>query len=258
LALKTKQLVMLTGLFLLMALLFKGELNSVRAQSEYKLYLPLVFKGEPVRLDTFERANLNWTILNMKGPGDTSQTFFTIRNGRLYSKILDNSDRWIIHPGWRPLGDFQLEVDARFLWEYNPNNMPPQTFSGLGLVWGGNDTWSQGYGYHIGFGGYQFTWAIARYDGPSAFTYLANWGGAPDFVHNWDNWNHLSIVRIRDYIYVYCNGYPMPLPPPYYNYLVDGTYGTNRLVGLTVTSWEWSQDEIEFDNFKLTPLSMPY
>ncbi len=243
---------------LLFAVLFaaRGEQGGVRAQGDHKLYFPLVIQGERVRVDTFDRTELGWTILNMKGPGDTSPPFFTIRNSRLYTKILDNSDRWIFHPGWRALGDFRLEVDARFLWASDP--LPPQTFSGLGLTWGGNDTWSQGYHYLFGFGGEQFSWVVSRFDGLTAITHLTVPGGTPPYVNNWDNWNHLTIVRVRDRIYVYCNGQAMPLPGPYYDYLVDSTYGTNRLVGLTTTSWEWSQDEIEFDNFTLTPLSMPY
>lgn len=256
---RLKQVLILASL-LFVALFFRGEMEGARAQDEHKLYFPLVIQAERVRVDTFDRTELGWTILNMKGAGDPSQTFFEIRNNRLYSKIKDNSDRWIIYPGWRPMGDFSLEVDARFLWPNDPSS--PQTYSGLGMVWGGNDTWMEGYGYLLGFAGEQHSWGVSRFDGMSGgkpiVTNLTHWGGAPGFVKNWDNWNHMAISRIRDRIYVYCNGYPMPLPGPYYDFLSDNKYGTNRLVGLTVTSWEWSQDEIEFDNFTLTPLSMPY
>jgi len=51
---------------------------------------------------------------------------------------------------------------------------------------------------------------------------------------------------------VLINGVQMPN-----GIVTDGTYGRNRLVGLLVTSHELNEGEVEFDNFKLTPLSMP-
>ncbi len=229
-----------------------------------KLYFPLMFKSEPVRLDTFDTHDPSWTIMNLKaGFDNNTKTFFDWRNSLLYCGVKDNSDRWVIHPNWRPLGDFQLEVDGRFLWKHDQQPPAPQTWTAFGLAFGGSNDWLQGYNFSLAFGLSQPFWVVSRFDGLNTTTKrfivhdLTVWGGAPDFVRNWDGWNHLTIVRIQDRIYPYVNGILMPLPDPY-EYVRDGTYGTNRLVGLLVTSYEWSGDEIEFDNFKLTPLSMPY
>ena len=155
-----------------------------------------------------------------------------------------------------------LEVDARF---DAPEQLPPdpptfQTRNGLGMVFGGSDDWYQYYAFMLGFWGKQPAWAVIRFDGigDGENKGLRSYSGAPDFVKGWDHWNHLVVIRIRDRISVYVNGFIMPIPGPYYTYFQDGKYGTNRLVGLTVTSWEANMGKMEFDDFRLTPLSMPY
>ena len=239
------------------------DLARAQGPGAHHYYFPAMFKGEPIRLDDFSTLDPVWTVLNMKS--SDSDTFFEKRDGVFYCELRDNSDRWIAHPGWRPLGDFKLEVDARFDRPDDPNRdtPPAQTRSGLGVLFGGSDDWSEGYAFMLGYFGRQHQWALLRFDGRKAdgeykTAKLINYGGAPPFVKGFAGWNHLEIVRIRDRIYLYCNGQRMPMPAPYYTYVQDGKYGTRRLVGVTTSTWEWNFDKIEFDNFELTPLSMPY
>jgi hypothetical protein len=131
----------------------------------------------------------------------------------------------------------------------------------LGLVFGGSDDWGEQYAYMLGYYGRKHAWALVRYNSAKSGdnkTLAGFWKGAPNFVKGFSGWNHLRILRKNDLIALYCNGYKMPMPEPYYTYIRDAKYGTKRLVGLTLTSWEADFDKIEFDDFKLTPLGMPY
>jgi hypothetical protein len=224
-------------------------------------YFPLMFKPEPVLYDDFSDTDPEWGVLNMQPT--PSKTFFRHERGLLYAEIRDNADRYVASPAWRPMGDFKLQVKARFDRPHEGDDPPFQTRNGLGLVFGGNYNWTEHYAYMLGYWGRQHAWALIRYDGRNSegkdkSKSLQKYGGAPSFVKGFDGWNRLQVTRIRDRIYLFCNGHRMPVGEPYYTYIQDGKYGTNRYVGLTITSWEASFEKIEFDDFRLTPLSMPY
>jgi hypothetical protein len=75
--------------------------------------------------------------------------------------------------------------------------------------------------------------------------------GAPGFVENWDGWNHLAVIRDGATILLYCNGRQLrDLGEDY----TDSKYGADRLVGLTITSYELNRHDMYFDNFQLTDL----
>jgi hypothetical protein len=61
------------------------------------------------------------------------------------------------------------------------------------------------------------------------------------------------IVRIGDTIRPYNNGSALPTGSGR-TYVVDDRFGPGGLVGLVLTSYEFSNGEIDFDNFQLTPL----
>lgn len=250
---------LLTSGALILVLLFVlkgGANNGASAQAAFHVYFPMMHQPEPVRFDDFADEDPVWHVVNMQSPSDS---FFRHERGVLYAEIRDNADRYVAWPGWRPMGDFKLEVDARF----DPVTPSFQTRNGLGLVFGGSNGWWQQYAYILGYWGSQPAWGLTRYDGKKENGddikhKISAFGGAPGSCKGHDSWNHLAVVRIRDLIYLYCNGGTMPAEPPDYTYFRDGTYGTNRLVGLMISSWEADFDRIEFDNFMLTPLSMPY
>ena len=215
-----------------------------------RAYLPIMFKGEPVRYDDFEDQDPVWQY-KFREPKDGS---FFYRSGRLVARIGDNRANNIAWPGWRPLADFKLEVDARF-------HESAQWLNGLGLIFGGNDTWTEYYAFMLGFNFEQHYWSVARVEprpGTDDVDYRwlldthSGWGGTPPDVRWFYDWNRLTVVRAGDQIRVYVNGWHLPGGT-----FTDGTYGRNRLVGLLATSYEWSVGEVEFDNFQLTPLSMP-
>lgn len=249
----------------LVALFLSGSVPAgIKAQTLFKYYFPINFKAEPTRFDDFADADPAWHVTYLMSIPSNPDLLSDCRPERslYFCEIKDNADRVVSSPGWRPLGDFALEVDARF---DAPQTFPPdlpvfQTRNGLGMVFSGSDNWYQYYAYMLGFWGSQPAWSVQRFDGinKGENVSLSAYGGAPPYVKGFDGWNHLTVVRVKDLIYVYANGYQMPMPAPYYDYIRDGTYGTNRLVGLTVTSWEVNFGKMEFDNFRLTPLSMPY
>ena len=182
---------------------------------------------------------------------EPNEVSFEISGGVLGVVISDNSARAVIAPrlpGWRPLGDFKLEVDARFTSDEWQN--------GLGLAFGGNDDWSEYYAFMLSFNFEQHYWTVARFKDNST-TYLTNggWRGGTNFMASQYGWNHLTVVRRGNEIKVYCRdintGVDKLLPG---GTAVDATYGADRLVGLTVTSYEWATGQMEFDNFELTAL----
>jgi hypothetical protein len=213
-----------------------------------RAYFPLVFKGEPIRIDDFEDQDPAWQAKFFGGPAETEGSFF-YRSGVFVGEIRDNSANNVAWPGWRPLADFKLEVDARFA--------VPNWLNGLGLIFGGNDDWTEYYAFMLIYNFSQHSWAVVRADprpgtGDVDYDWLRGPRGVSADVRPWKNWNHLTVVRIGDTMEVLVNGVQMPN-----GIVTDGTYGRNRLVGLLTTSHELNKGEVEFDNFKLTPLSMP-
>jgi hypothetical protein len=226
--------------------------------------LPLVYKGEQVRFDDFGDQDPTWTTHFVKDDGVCSgDGRFEYHFGRLTGYIDDNSS-WVVgSPGWQPLGDFSLEVDARFSDGKYTNT--------LGLIFGlraiPNPAYHpddnpcrpffyEFYEFLLSYHSRQHTWAVRRQNADDTTDYLETFGGVPSWVGWYDHWNHLGVLRKQDRIWVYINGRRMPgMPDDGY---IDGTYGTNRQVGVSIGSWELSSGEIEFDNFRLTPISMPY
>ena len=72
-------------------------------------------------------------------------------------------------------------------------------------------------------------------------------------MKNYSGTNRLMILRIGDTIKPYNNGRSLPVGDGR-RYVVDSSFGPNRLVGLVVTSYEFSNGKVDFDNFELTPL----
>lgn len=228
--------------------------NMAHAQElgEAKIYLPFASFFEPVRFDGFEdETNPVWEYKLLKDPRDG---YFEHLNGKYAGRIRDNSALMVSSPGWRPRGDFKLEVDGRHL---SPLR---KSFNGLGLAFGGDDEWNGFYAMIIAAGGAQHFWAVARFEkvdarNPYRTFMLTNNGyrGGPGSMNNYDGTNRLMIVRIGDTIKPYNNGRALPVGDAR-PYAVDGRFGPNRLVGVVVTSYEFSNGEVDFDNFELTPL----
>jgi hypothetical protein len=221
-----------------------------------RAYFPIMYKAEPVRLDDFEDQDPVWQTKFFGGPPETEGSFF-YRSGLFVAEIRDNSANNVAWPGWRPQADFKLEVDARFADEDG------KWLNGLGLIFGGNDDWTEYYAFMLSYNFAQHYWTVARVEprpgtDPVELDYHwlldthSGWGGTPPDVGWYRSWNHLEVVRVGDQIDVYVNGFHMPNGT-----FTDGTYGRNRLVGLLATSHELNEGEVEFDNFRLTPLSMP-
>jgi hypothetical protein len=232
-----------------LALLSEGVVQpSAKAQTlSPRAYFPLMFKAEPVRVDDFEDQDPVWTTYYVKN--DPKDGRFEYHFGRLTGYIDDNS-AWVVgSPGWRPLGDFTLEVDARF--------SKGEYVNTLGLVFGGSSDFKELYEFALSYGSAQHQWGVRRRNADGTLYKLDDFDGVPSFVGWYSDWNHLQVIRIKDRIQVRINGRIMP-GIPNDGWYIDGTYGTNRQVGVSIGSWELNGGEMEFDNFKLTPLSMPY
>jgi hypothetical protein len=215
------------------------------------LYIPLVRYMEPILFDDFQDQDPQWQQFLLKDPTDG---WFEHLNGKYAAHIDDNSAVMVASPGWRPLGDFKLEVDGRHL---GPDK---KSFNALGLAFSGDDDWSGFYGMMIAAGSVQHFWAVVRFtQQPNERDVLAKaltnngYRGGPNSMKGHAGSNRLMVVRIGDTIKPYCNGRSLPVGDGR-RYVVDSTYGPNRQVGVVVTSYEFSDGEIDFDNFELTPL----
>ena len=218
--------------------------ETVRAQAlTPRAYFPLIFKAEPIRKDDFEDEDPVWYTYRR----ETKDGYFYHRDGRLVGLITDNRANNIGYPEWTPLGDFMVEASVRYT--------DGRWMNGLGLVFCGNDVWTQYYAFMLGHNSNQHFWAVARADPDTSdpendvdFEWLVDWEGTPGFVDQFNNWNRLGVVRRGSSIKVYANGRQLG------NEIIDSKYGTHRQVGVIHTSYEWTQGEVEYDNFKLTPL----
>ena len=205
---------------------------------------------EPILFDDFEDEDPVWEYKLLKDPTDG---FFEHLNGKYAAHIQDNSALMVATPGWRPRGDFKLEVDGRHL---DPDK---KSFNGLGLAFSADDEWTGFYTMIIAAGAAQHFWAVVRFATEGQRDYKANiltndgYRGGPGSMKNYSGTNRLMVTRIGDTIKPYCNGRALPVGDGR-PYVVDSRYGPNRLVGLVVTSYEFSYGEVDFDNFQLTPL----
>ena len=205
------------------------------------LYIPLLRFMEPILEDTFDTGPGDWEMVFRKDPKDG---WFEHWQDRYLAIVRDNSAMIIASPGWRPSGDFKVEVDGK---HKEPRN---KTFNGLGLAFDATDDWNGYYALMIAAGAAQHSWALVRFRNTRA-KYLTNKGyrGGPTSMRNYTGWNRLMVIRIGDTIRVYNNGSKLPNGT-----VVDTTYGPAGLVGVVATSYEFDKGRIEYDNFKLTPL----
>jgi len=163
--------------------------------------------------------------------------------------ITDNSGLMTTYPGWRARGDYKLEVQARHV---SPNR---KSFNGLGIAFNmrispTDPTKHRFYALMLAAGGAQHAWAVVDFEDTEA-TYLTNGGyrGGPSFMKNWDNVNELEIRVVDGKIYAFCNNKWLPGGTAEGPLLTD-----NLLIGLVVSSYEFSNGLVEFDHFKITPL----
>ncbi len=224
--------------------------ETVQAQTlTPRAYFPIMFKSEPIRFDDFQDEDPVWYTYRR----EVEDGYFYHRSGRLVGLIEDNRANNIGYPKWKPLGDFKVEADVRYT--------DPRWMNGLGLVFCGNDAWNEYYIFMLGHNTDQHHWTVARADPDTSdpnndveikWLREPEWEGTPGFVNQNSAWNHLAVVRRGSSIRVYANGRQLG------EEIIDGKYGTGRHVGVIATSYEWTQGESEYDNFRLTPLSGPY
>jgi hypothetical protein len=226
--------------------------TAVQAQEAAALtpqtYIPLVIYPQTRYVERFV-ADPEWHFEYLKNDPKDGYFEHSPETETYLGYITDNSGLFIAWPEWRASGDYILEVSARHV---GPNR---KSFNGLGIAF---NIWvsktdparHQFHALMLAAGGAQHNWAVVRFDDSKA-TYLTNDGyrGGPPFMSNWDKWNDLEVRVIDGEISVYCNGKWLPAGTATDKRLVD-----NRLVGLVVSSYEFSNGLVEFDNFKLTLL----
>ena len=213
-------------------------------------YFPLMFKSEVPRYEGFGGAEMPWNVW-LRDDSEPIDGLYYLEGGRLVAEMGDNRANFVAYPDWRPLGDFQIDADIRF--------RDGEWLNGVGVVFGGEtaerngrEQWIEYYAFLLAWNFKQHNWGFARVR-DNNYTWLTRMGGAPATVRWFSEWNHVTIVRRGSNIKIYCNG--VQLPKADYD---DGTYGTNRLVGVLATTYEINKGKNEYDNFLLTPLSMPY
>ena len=213
-----------------------------RSQDTYYAYFPVLEYKQVPRVEWFEE-DPEWASALLKDPRDGYFEHSAERES-YWGIITDNSGLMVSWPNWTVRGDYKLEVDARHV---SPNR---KSFNGLGIAFNATDDFSHFYALMIAAGGAQHAWAVVRFDDTRA-TYETNSGyrGGPHYMENWDDWNHIEIRVVDGIIDALCNDHWLPGGAAEGTYLAD-----DRLVGLVVTSYEFSNGEIEFDNLKLTPL----
>jgi hypothetical protein len=219
--------------------------------SDTQIFLPLIKAWQDVWFDDFADLDPVWEYRLLKE--DPKDGFFEHLGGKYAAHIRDNSALMIATPWWRTPGDFKLEVDGRHL---DPDK---KSFNGLGLAFSADDDWTGFYSMIIAAGAAQHFWAVVRYEKAPSGRYKAEmltnngYRGGPTSMKNYSGTNRLMIVRIGDTIRPYNNGSALPTGDGHFD-VQDNHYGPNRVVGLVVTSYEFSNGEIDFDNFELTHL----
>jgi hypothetical protein len=228
----------------------------VRAQDNgplatYSAYLPLIMYQQPkVREENFV-TDPGWAFAYLKNdPTDGSFEHSPTRQTYL-GHVTDNSALMAAWPTWELSGDYMLEVDARHV------SPMQKSFNGLGLAFNleVSETDPRDHDFYVlmlANGAAQHFWAVAHFTDTEA-TYLTNGGyrGGTNFMRAWDEWNQLEIRVVDGAIYSLIND----------NWLPNGTVEANevnlvdgRLAGLVLTSYEFDEGEMEFDNFRLTRL----
>jgi len=229
---------------------------SVRAQDNgplatYSMFLPLMLTQPPKVLEETFVTDPGWAFAYLKNdPKDGSFEQSPAQQTYL-AHVTDNSAMMASWPTWELSGDYMLEVDARHV---SPLN---KSFNGLGLVFNleVSDTDPRNHDFYVlmlANGAAQHFWTVAHFHDTEA-TYLTNGGyrGGTNFMHSYDHWNQLEVRVVDGAIYTLINKHWLPNGTVEANevHLVEG-----RLAGLVVTSYEFDEGEMEFDNFRLTQL----
>jgi hypothetical protein len=206
------------------------------------VYLPIA-EYRPTAVKENFTTDPEWSYALLKDPKDG---FFehSPTTGTYLGHIRDNSALMVTWPGWRARGDYKIEVDVRHV---GPKK---KSFNGLGIVFNATDNFDRFYAHMLAAGAAQHFWAVVDFKNTRA-KYLTNSGyrGGTNFMRAWDNWNNFEVRVIDGEIHAYCNDKWLPGGSEPAKYLAD-----DLLVGLVVTSYEFSNGEVEFDNFTLTPL----
>jgi hypothetical protein len=224
---------------------------TVRAQAGNTYYFPLIFKPQRVWFDDFADNDPAWPMVLMDEPQDGS---FEHLNGYLAGHITDNSGFFVGSPGWKSYGPFAVSVDGRHTGPLNEAGDPPKTANGLGLAFGANDDWSDFYALILSSGGAQHFYAIVHYQGKNATIVSNNGryrGGDMTVMHPWAQTNRLSVTFRDGVIKAYCNGKELA------GGMVSGIHLAGNNVGLIVTSYEFDEGEVEFDNYELEQSDVP-
>jgi hypothetical protein len=211
-------------------------------QAEHYAYLPVLEYKQTWQFEPFT-TDPGWYTALLKDPTDG---FFeqSPETQTYWGYIEDNSALMVAWPGWRVRGDYKIEVDARHV------SPLKKSFNALGVVFNATDNFEHFHALMLAAGGAQHFWAVTEFTDTRA-SYLTNGGyrGGTNFMRAWDNWNNLEIRVVDGTIYALCNDKWLPNGSTESTRLFD-----DRLVGLVVTSYEFSNGVVEFDNFKLTPL----
>jgi hypothetical protein len=238
----------------------------VRAQDvdpplQYSVYVPLALRlpirgtfipmlsYRPKMLEENFVTDPGWKSAYLKDDPKDGTFEHSPESQTLLGHVTDNSALFASWPSWQVSGDFMLEVDARHL------SPLKKSFNGLGLIFNlevneDKPTNHDFYALMLAMGAAQNFWTVAHFTDTDA-TYLTNSGyrGGPNFMNDWDEWNQLEIRVIDGAIYSFCNDKWLPggIVEAHEVHMVAG-----RVVGVVLTSYEFDNGEMEFDNFKLT------
>lgn len=224
------------------------EAQDVQAAAANETFLPIMSVQQGMFVDRFDVAP-DWGFALLKNDPKDGYFEYSPETGTILGYITDNSGLMATWPGWRPRGDYKLEVQARHV---SPNR---KSFNGLGIAFNmsisdDDPSKHQFYALMLAAGGAQHAWAVVKFTDTEA-KYMTNGGyrGGPNFMNAWDNFNELEIRVVDGMIYAFCNNKLLPGGTAEGPLLAD-----NRLIGLVVSSYEFSNGLVEFDHFKITPL----
>ena len=218
---------------------------SKAAEGDHMAYLPFVEWDNGYRFDDFEDLIPEWVMGATK---EAKDGFFEHFGGKYLAHIRDNAAQMVSTPMWRTQGDFKLGSNGRFMSEWTLEKRL-KSYNSWGLAFGANEDFSRYYALLLGDGGAQHVYALV-YVKDTKFDTIYGWRGAPGFVKNWSSKNRLEVIRQGDLIQIWCNDRILPGGED----LRDSRLG-DGYVGLMVTSYEFSDGEMQFDEFELTPLT---
>jgi hypothetical protein len=220
----------------------EGAQEASAAEGPYEVYFPRMDNTEPMVVERFVH-DPHWRQWLLKDPKDGFFEHWP-EDGTYLAQIRDNSALMVASPQWTVSGDFKIEVSGRHL---APDK---KSLNALGLAFNGTEDWNNFYALMVAMGGKQHHWALVRFKDTRA-KYLTNDGyrGGGASFNGGRAWNRLKISVIDGVITVFVNN----------KRLVNGQaeaeyYKDERMVGVVVTSYEFSNGLIAFDDFKLTRL----